>query len=110
MVASGDLSIIDTSSLLGVREVFGKAREAKILGRLGELAASGNLLFPPEVLAELERGAGSAPDPPLLRARTHRADAERKASLETVKAVLKVAPDLLDPASPTNKRTPTSWL
>ena len=106
MAATGDVWIIDTSSLLGVRETFGKARESKLLTRLGELAASGNLIFPPEVLGELERGAAVEPDAPLLWARKNRATAERKANLETVKAVLKIAPDVLDPDIPHEQADP----
>ncbi len=106
MAATGDAWVIDTSSLLGVRETFGRTRESKVLTRLGERAASGNLIFPPEVLGELERGAADAPDAPLLWARANRAFAERKANLETVKAVLKVAPDVLDPDIPHEQADP----
>jgi len=102
----GDIWVIDTSSLLAVRETFGTSMESRLLRRLGDLAEAGALIFPPEVLGELERGALSAPDPPLVWARANRARAEKKASLETVKAVLLVASDVLDPDIPEEQADP----
>ncbi len=106
MADPGDVWIIDTSSLLGVRETFGRSIESKLLRRLSELAAAGALLFPPEVLGELERGSQSEPDPPLTWARNNRGTAEKKASLETVKAVLRIVPDVLDPDIPEEQADP----
>jgi len=97
---SGDVWVIDTSSLLGIRETFGKARETKLLAKLSELVGAGSLIFPPEVVGELERGAAADPDPVLLWARRNREQAEKRANLETLKAVLKVVPDVLDPEAP----------
>ena len=106
MDTSGDVWIIDTSSLLFIRETFGKPREPKLLAALTEIAVAGSLIFPPEVLGELERGAGSQPDPPLRWARSNRAHAEKRAGLETVKAVLKEVPDILDPDIPYEQADP----
>lgn len=106
MAGQGDVWVIDTSSLLGVRETFGRSRESKLLTSLNQLTATSSLFFPPEVLAELERGSQSEPDPPLIWARNNRGRAEKKASLETVKAVLSVVPDVLDPDMPDPQADP----
>jgi hypothetical protein len=90
-----------------VRETFSRPREHTVLNGFSELAEAGSLMFPPEVLGELERGAASAePDPPLVWARKHREQAEKPASFETVKAVLKVVPDVLDPDAPHEQADP----
>jgi hypothetical protein len=70
------------------------------------MAAAGSLIFPGEVLGELERGASAEPDPPLTWARSVRAQAEKTANLETVKAVLRVAPEILDPDIPFEQADP----
>ena len=106
MAGQGDVWVIDTSSLLGVREKFGRSRESKLLSNLDRLTATGSLFFPPEVLGELERGFPTGADPPLLWARRNRGQAEKKANLETVKAVLRVAPDVLDPDIPEEQADP----
>jgi hypothetical protein len=92
--------VIDTSSLLVVRERFGRNNEQTVFSSLTALVTTGNLFFPPEVYGELERGCGTEPDPPLRWARSIREQAERRARFETVQAVLAVAPDVLDPDSP----------
>jgi hypothetical protein len=106
VASPGDVWVVDTSSLLGVRETFGRSRESKLLSRLSELAAENAVVFPPEVLDELERGALSEPDPPLVWARNNRGNAEKKASLETVRAVLRLVPDVLDPDIPHEQADP----
>ncbi len=58
------------------------------------------------MVGELERGAAADPDPPLRWARSVRERAEKAASLETVKAVLRVAPDVLDPDMPHEQADP----
>jgi hypothetical protein len=70
------------------------------------LATKNHLLFPPEVLSELERGSVGNPDPPLEWAKTHRSSAERKAPLDGVRQVLSVAADVLDPDSPHEQADP----
>jgi hypothetical protein len=92
--------VIDTSSLLGVRELFGRAGEKKVFATLSGLVTRGCLFFPPEVYHELERGSPAdtvTNDPALEWAKTVRTQAEKAASLETVKAVLAIAAELLDP-------------
>lgn len=106
MAAPGDVWVIDTSSLLAVRETFSRARETKVLAGLTDMASAGSLVFPPEVLGELERGSGSEPDPPLMWSRKNREQAEKKADLETVKAVLREVPDVLDPEIPYEQADP----
>lgn len=92
--------VIDTSSLLGVREQFGRAGERRVFTALSGLVAKGWLFFPPEVYHELERGSpsdGLTDDPALDWAKTARTHAEKPANLETVRDVLAVAPELIDP-------------
>lgn len=91
--------IIDTSSLLKVRELFGRAGERKVFSTLSALATKGALFFPPQVYDELERGSLSdalSNDPALQWAKSARSHAEKPANLETVREVLAIAPDLVD--------------
>lgn len=67
---------------------------------LSGLVAKGWLFFPPEVYHELERGSPAnalADDPALEWAKSARTQAEKAANLETVREVLAVAPELVDP-------------
>lgn len=92
--------VIDTSSLLGVREQFGRAGERKVFAALSALVERGYLFFPPEVYHELERGSPAdavTDDAALEWAKTVRTHAEKAANLETVRDVLAVAVELVDP-------------
>ena len=105
---SHQLWVIDTSSLLAVREVYGAANERKVLSAMAKYATRKKLLYPPEVCGELERGSESEsnPDPPLIWARNHRHCSERAADLATVRRVLDRVPDLLDPDNPNEQADP----
>jgi hypothetical protein len=105
---SHQLWVIDTSSLLAVREIFGAAHERKVLAALAKYATRGKLWYPPEVCGELERGeaATSSADFPLVWVRNHRHCAERKADLGIVRRVLDRCPDLLDPDKPDEQADP----
>lgn len=95
--------VIDTSSLLRVREIFGRRDEGKMFARFTALAEKGLLFFPPEVYHELERGS---PDAVLNWAKRVRDQAEQAADLQTVKEVLAVASDLLDADNPAEQADP----
>lgn len=108
MTESHQLWVIDTSSLLAVRETYGAAHERKVLAALAKYATRGKLWYPPEVCGELEDGedAASGPDFPLVWVRNHRHCAERKADLGTVRRVLDRCSDLLDPDKPEEQADP----
>ena len=106
MAAPIQLLVLDTSSLLRVRELFGKSHERTVLSGLSRLVAAHELIFPPEVLVELERGGGASPDTALLWARRIQNDAQARADLGTVKAVLAKVPDLIDADSPHEQADP----
>jgi len=105
---SHQLWVIDTSSLLAVRETYSAAHERKVFSAMTKYATRQKLLYPPEVCAELERGAESEsnPDPPLVWARNHRHCSERPADLATVRRVLDRVPELLDPDNPNEQADP----
>lgn len=64
IVAAGDLAepgkyfIIDTSSLIEIRQLVPAKDRRNVLGRMSRVVASGTLVFPTEVVAELERYEG----------------------------------------------------
>lgn len=49
--------VIDTVSVIEIRRALPKAVQARIIGDLDSRAASGVIVYPPEVLGELERAA-----------------------------------------------------
>ncbi len=102
MLGQNQICAIDTSSLLAVRESFGKTKETKVFATLSGYAEKGFIVFPPQVREELERAeeAETDPDPPLLWVQMHRERSERTPSLEAVRRVLTVVPELLDADSP----------
>ena len=63
-MAAGDLGepdkyfVIDTSSLVEIRQLVPARDRRSVLGRLSRLVASGTVVFPAEVVAELERYEG----------------------------------------------------
>jgi hypothetical protein len=65
---------------------------------LRALVASGRLVFPPQVMSELKRDSGNRPpDAACQWALSVEATACVAASLDDVKAVLALVPDILDP-------------
>jgi hypothetical protein len=62
-VVAGDLAepqqyfVFDTSSLIAIREIVPAANRRGVLGRLMQIVKAGELVFPSEVLDELERHA-----------------------------------------------------
>ena len=64
--------VIDTSSIIEVRRVVPGPEQPGCLRKLGALVEADRLVFPREVLAELERGCeGKEPDARYLWARQH---------------------------------------
>src|SRR5262249_39773566 len=103
-----EICVVDTSSLLAIREIFGRAREGQVFSELSKLASKGYIVFPPEVRGELERGSESPsnPDPALQWARRHQGEAERRVDLDRAKDVLRRVPDVIDPENPREQADP----
>lgn len=91
--------IIDTSSVAEVRRSVENAQKANVFRSMSALVLDGKLVFPKQVVEELERTADSkSPDAQYLWAKENEGNVtERAASLEEVKAVLKEVPTVLDP-------------
>jgi hypothetical protein len=91
--------IVDTSSLIWIREEIPKSVRTKVLSGLDSLCDGDALVYPPEVLAELERYAGSkeGPDLPLKWARKNETKGTRFGCLlDGAKQVLARVPLLID--------------
>lgn len=95
MVDARDVRVIDTSSIIEVRQRFGRPDERKVFSALTSLIKKGQLIWPPEVTHEVE--AALSPDSAVRWVKANRETAERSAKLETVKSVLSRAPTLIDP-------------
>ena len=65
-VTNQEIWVIDTSSLIHVKELIGPKHRSFVFEKLTELCDEGRLLFPPEVVDELKNGVKPGrPDPPL---------------------------------------------
>lgn len=95
--------VIDTSSIVEVRRSIQNSRKDSVFTQMGILVQGGRLVFPKQVLGELERVADPlSPDPQYLWAKHHEGKAtECPLSLEEVKAVLGAVPTVLDPEKDT---------
>jgi Domain of unknown function (DUF4411) len=92
--------VIDTSSIIAVRRLgLDNSRKSRVFGHMGELVLSGRLVYPKEVVEELERFVDPrSPDEQFKWARTHEAKAcARAPTLERVKEVLEKVSSVLDP-------------
>ena len=85
--------------MISVREIFGRGNEQRVFGALAGLATRGHIFYPPEVSAEVERGARDDNDAAYRWIRSTREVAERRATFENVRRVLAIAQDVLDPDS-----------
>lgn len=94
MTAQKEVWVIDSSSIIAVREQYGRAKESQAFAVLAAMVASAELLWPPEVSREVE--AVGNPDLAAHWVRARRSTAERTASFDTVKAVLARSPLLVD--------------
>ena len=89
--------VFDTSSLIAVRSLFSRVERAAVMSALAIPVAEGRLVFPREVVAELERYDG-ADTPALDWARLHQGVATAsQPSFTSVRDVLAQVPEVLDP-------------
>lgn len=100
--------VADTSSLIAVRQAgLTIAKQSAVFKSLTQLVRCDQLIFPPQLLEELEWVLSNHGEDPALRwAREARARAERSADLETVRRVLKRAPELVDADSSRDQADP----
>jgi hypothetical protein len=97
------LWIIDTSSIIESRRIVSRVAEKPILEGLTKQVNAGVLVFPKQVLAELELYYDPAnPDPQFKWAKSNAATGSRKNNYDGVKLVLKRVPTVMDP----EKQTP----
>lgn len=102
------LWVVDSSSVICVREKYSAAKEKQVFDQLSDYANRGKMLFPPEVCGELERGAESEtnPDAALRWVRAHKDQCERAATPENIRRVLAKVPELIDVDSPNEQADP----
>ena len=101
MSPTGIVWVIDTSSICQIRRQFQNTVKPRVFERLTELVSEERLVFPPEVIGELERGAEDRkrPDAQLAWAKLNEdvACAELTCSFEEIRDVLAEVPTVLDP-------------
>ncbi|HLF77560.1 MAG TPA: DUF4411 family protein [Dehalococcoidia bacterium] len=89
--------VIDTSSLIAVRSLFSRGDQSAIMDGLSNLVTEGRVVFPREVVTELERYEGKDV-PALVWAKTHQGLATQKQpSFDSVREVLEQVPEVVDP-------------
>ena len=97
------LWVIDTGSIIEIRRGVPKVVRGKVLTELDGRATAGHLIYPPEVVGELERAAEEIkskgqPDLPLAWAKKHEANGTRYGHLlDDAKRVLARITNLIDP-------------
>jgi hypothetical protein len=96
--------VIDTGSVIHIRRPgFPRNVQPRIMSELDSRATSGLIVYPPQVLGELERAAEEIkskghPDLPLTWAKKHELNGTRYGHLlDGAKAVLARVPNLIDP-------------
>ena len=91
--------IIDTSSIIEVRRSVQNTPRTVIFQRMSALIQEGKLIFPKQVVEELERAADpKSPDAQYEWAKENEGNVTQRApSLDDLKAVLKEVPAVLDP-------------
>lgn len=97
--------VIDTGSIIEILRRMNLPRPVRVraLAELDSRARAGQIIYPPEVLGELERAAEDVKksgrgDPPLVWAKNHEANGTRYGHLlDGAKAVLNRVPTLIDP-------------
>src|SRR5450631_3184242 len=91
--------IIDTSSIIEVRRAIENSKKADVFERMGVLVEEGRLIFPKQVLEEMERVADRLnPDAQYKWAKKHEGKAtEHAPTFEEVREILAVVPTVLDP-------------
>lgn len=98
------VSVIDTSSILLVRRTVVRADQAGVFQSLTQIVQRDQLVFPKEVLTELQRWSNPNPDTadlPLSWALSNSAQATRiDVPFETLKDVVGRVSDIFDPEKP----------
>lgn len=91
--------VIDTSSIAEVRRSIENSKKEMVFGRMGTLVKEGRLIFPVQVVDELERGTDAqSPDRQYEWAKEHEDKAtERAPSFEKLREILATVPTVLDP-------------
>jgi hypothetical protein len=95
--------VIDTGSLIEIRRGVPKPVRQKVIAELDSRARTGHIIYPPELIGELERAAGEIkskghPDLPLAWAKKHEANGTRYGHLfDGARTVLARIPNLIDP-------------
>jgi hypothetical protein len=91
--------VIDTSSVAEIRRSIENSKKANVFSRMGTLVQEGRLVFPKQVVDELQRGADlQSPDPQYKWAKQHEVKAtECVPSFEEIKDILAVVATVLDP-------------
>jgi len=104
--------IIDTSSIAEVRRSIENSKKPGVFAQMSSLVDKGRLVFPKEVLRELERTADpDSPDAQYLWAKQNEGKAsELDPSLDDVKSVLAKVPNVLDPDKDTGAEEADPYL
>jgi rRNA maturation endonuclease Nob1 len=91
--------VIDTSSVIEIRRSVENPKRVHVFSQMGTLVNGGRLVFPKQVVHELERAADPlSPDAQYKWAKQNEAKATaRVPSLDEVKEVLRNVPKVLDP-------------
>jgi hypothetical protein len=95
--------VIDTGSVIEIRRGVPRVVRQKIIAELDSRAKTGQIIYPPELIGELERAAEEIknkgqPDQPLRWAKRHEANGTRYGHLlDGAKAVLARVSNLIDP-------------
>lgn len=100
MPSQGEVWVVDTSSIIEVRRAVEKTKRRGVYAKLKALTEQGHLVFPTEVLKELERARDPKPareDLPLEWANEVAGKATSVPSFETVREVLAQVPQVCDP-------------
>jgi len=111
-MAQAIIWVVDTSSIIAIRRSIENARRQSVFASMGALVMNGRLVYPKQVVDELERAADPrSPDPQYLWAKQHEAKAmDRAPSLEEIKDVLAIVPTVLDPDKDTGAEEADPYL
>jgi hypothetical protein len=103
---------IDTSSVAEIRRSIENPKKQRVFTQMGVLVQDGRLIFPKQVVDELERVADpSSPDPQYAWAKQHQANVDARApALEEIKDVLNAVPKVLDPDKDTGAEEADPYL
>ena len=98
-MAQNVIWVIDTSSVIEIRRSVENSVKSHVFSQMGILVNGGRLVFPKQVVDELERAADlESPDAQYKWAKQHEEKATESApSLEEVKEILRNVPKVLDP-------------